>query len=391
MSRRTKTQLVVLAFAGFAMGTEAYVYVGHLGALANELEIGIPEAGLLAASFAVTYALTAPILAALLARMDRRTMIVIGLAAIGAFDIAASLAPSFLLLVALRIPCGLASGLVGPPSSAMAAALAPPERRGRAMAVVLAGMTLAFILGIPAGSLVGAVGGWRATFAFAGLLALVAAAAALIILPSVPGTPSVGPGALRLALRPELAPTLALTCIGFAATFTVIAYIAPIALVIAGIEGAGVGALQSLIGVGSIIGIAIGARYADHSSAMLMVLVSFGVSAVALATYSGLTWLGSDHPGTLPALSLAMVGGAAALFARSATIQTRLVNLEPASSSVLLALNGSLVFAGQGLGAIAGAAIGAAFGTASLGFAGAVIAVSGMLLSGWVLCRSRSL
>lgn len=159
-SPRNWLRLFALAGASFAMGTEAYVYVGHLSALSRDLGVGIAEAGLLAAAFAITYAISAPVLAATLARIDRRTMIVAGLFGIGLFNLAAAATPNFAILLCLRIACGLAAGLVGPSSSTVAAMLAPPDKRGRAMAVVLAGLTLAFVLGIPLGSVIGAIGGW---------------------------------------------------------------------------------------------------------------------------------------------------------------------------------------------------------------------------------------
>jgi len=247
------------------------------------------------------------------------------------------------------------------------------------MAVVLAGLTLAFVLGIPLGSIIGAIGGWRSTFLFAGALALVAAVVVYIVLPPVAGAVSAALRRLSIGLRPDLLATLMVTMIGFSATFTVIAYIGPVAARIAGIEGIGVGGLQALIGVGSIIGIVIGARYADRPEAMQMVTASFVTSAVALSAYSWLTWAGANHPVTLPLLIVAMVTGAAALFARTPAIQARLVRLDPQSTNVLLALNGSMVFAGQGMGAAIGALTEHQFGVSALGFVAAVLAMIGGL------------
>jgi len=216
-------------------------------------------------------------------------MIVGGLAGIGLLNLAAAATPSFAVLLLLRIACSLAAALVGPTSSTVAAMLAPPDKRGRAMAVVLAGLTLAFIVGIPLGS---AIGRWRSTFLFAGCLALVAALVTFIVVPPVAGAASADLRRLSVGLRPDLFAMLMLTMIGFAATFTVIAYIGPVAAEIAGVEGAGVAGLQALIGVGSIIGIVIGGRYADRAQAMHMVSATFVTSAVALSGYSWLTWTG---------------------------------------------------------------------------------------------------
>ncbi len=369
----------VLALASFALGTEAYVYVGHLGALSADLGVTIAQAGLLGTVFALTCAVAAPLLSSLTAALDRRAVVVWGLVAVGALNALAALAPGLEALLALRFGCGIAAALVGPAASAAAAALAPPERRGRAMAVVLAGMTLAFLLGIPTGSLIGALGGWRATFAFAAVVALLAAAAVRLTLAAVPGGSPHGLGGLVVGLRPSVAGPLLLTCIGFAATFTVIAYIAPVALAIAGLEGAEVGGLQALIGVGSLLGIAIGARFADDGRAFLLVAASFLVSAVALSLYSILGASQADDPVRLALLGAAMVVGAAALFSRTPAIQAQLVRRAPERASVVLALNGSMVFAGQGLGAAVGALVIGSFGVSTLGFVAAGIALVGAL------------
>jgi len=161
-------------------------------------------------------------------------MIVGGLAGIGLLNLAAAATPSFAVLLLLRIACSLAAALVGPTSSTVAAMLAPPDKRGRAMAVVLAGLTLAFIVGIPLGS---AIGGWRSTFLFAGCLALVAALVTFIVVPPVAGAASADLRRLSVGLRPDLFAMVMLTMIGFAATFTVIAYIGPVAAEIAGVGG----------------------------------------------------------------------------------------------------------------------------------------------------------
>lgn len=250
--------------------------------------------------------------------------------------------------------------------------LVPADRRGRAMAVVLGGMTLAFVLGIPLGSVVGA---------FAGLLALAAAVAAQAVLPRLPGSASSGLRPLAIALDPPVARTLALTLLGFAATFTVIAYIGPVAAHIAGLRGAEVGGLQGLIGLGAIVGIVVGVRFADRHDAGSMIAASFGVSALALALYSLLPLTGLAGVALIGVLGLAMVAGAAALFARTPVIQSRLVGLAPEQASVLLALNGSMVFVGQGLGAAAGALTAALFGIGALGWAAGTIAAAAGLFA----------
>lgn len=375
-------RILFLAAASFATGTEAYVYAGHLTALAADLNQPVATAGQLASVFALTYALTAPIIAGVAGRFGRRGVMVTGLALIGFLNCLAALASSFEMLIAIRFACGLAAGLVGPITSLAAAELAPPEQRGRAMAVVLAGITLAFVLGIPTGSVVGDFFGWRGTFVYAGLLALVAAILIRTGLPAMPGGAPLKADAFKAALQPAVAAPLLLTLAGFAATFTVIAYVGPIVTAISGLTGSGIGAMQALIGVGSIAGIMLGGRAADRPGTRRFLANSFLVSAFALSSYSALMGFEAPRNWVIALMSLAMMTGAAALFARTPVIQTRLVAAAPvAARPVVFALNGSMMFAGQGLGAAIGGAVIAGAGIGVAGYAAGTVALVGALLA----------
>jgi DHA1 family inner membrane transport protein len=370
-----------LALATFALGTEAHVYACHLAALAADLGAPVAAAGRLATACALTYAVSAPVVAGLVARFDRRVVPVAGLLGLAGLNLAAAVAPTFSALMALRIACGVAAGAVGPIGLAAAAELAPPHLRGRAMAMVLGGLTLTFVLGIPIGSAVGEVAGWRGTFAWAAALALAAAVALAAGLPPVPG--SAASRRPRLAAVPgrEVASSLALTVLGFAATFTVIADVGPVVTAIAGLSGAGLGAMQALIGVGSLIGLRAGGRAADGARPRRALVASLLVSAVALAGY-GVLLAGVLPPAAaLAPLALLMVAGSAALFARAPVIQAALVGHAPGARPLVLGLNGSAVFAGQSLGAALGGAALAAGGLPALGAAAALVALAALPLA----------
>ncbi|MBS0639056.1 MAG: MFS transporter, partial [Proteobacteria bacterium] len=245
LDRRT----VVLALASFAIATESYVFVGHLGALAADLSVEVPAAGQLASIFAVTYALTGPLTARVMARFDRRTVLTIGLVLIGLLNLSASLASSYAALMTIRCLCGLAAGLVGPMASTAAADLAGPEQRGKAIAIVLSGMTIALVVGIPVGTLIGAFGGWRGTFIYAGLLAIGSAVAIRFVLPAVPGAALSSGSAARAALSPAVGVCLLLTLISYTSGFVIAIYVAPLVVAICGLSATGVGAIQALGGV----------------------------------------------------------------------------------------------------------------------------------------------
>jgi len=380
-------RILVLALASFAMGTETHVFAGHLAALATELGVTVAVAGQLATAFALTYAVSAPVIASFCARFDRKTVLIVGLLLLGVLNIAAAAVPSFTPLIVIRILCGIAAGLVGPAAPAAAAVLAPPEKRGKALAVVLAGLTLAFVLGVPLGSVVGDLFDWRATFVFSGILAFLAAAATGIVLPRVPGGERAGLKTLLIARERRVALPLLLTMVGLAATFCVISYIGPVVNRISGLEGSGVGAMQALIGIGSIAGLALGGIAADRAGAPRLLVGSFFVTVAAMGGYSAL--LAAQTPehaslGQMAAtglLALTIMAGAVAVFARAPIIQASLVAAVPEARAVALALNSSMVFVGQGLGAAIGGLVIAEAGVIWVGAAGAVLGLLGIGLA----------
>jgi DHA1 family inner membrane transport protein len=384
--------LVLLAFSTFAMGTEAFVYTGHLTALSRDLSVPVARTGALAASFSATLALSGPILTWLTRRADRKVLLWLGLIIIGLLNIGAALASNFFVLLVVRVACGLAAGLVGPSAQAAAAMLSPPHERGRAMAVVLAGMTLAFMVGAPLGSIFGASFGWRATFVFSAVLSGIASILILVLLPRVEALVDVKSDAARPMAVRRLSVPLLFTFLSAAATFSAIAYIGPLLNFLAGFDGVGVGAMQTLIGVGSILGIAFGARFADRTDWARPMTWLFTTSAVSLAVYSVLGLQRPSRPIVIIAFALSLISGAGALFARMPIIQGLIARAEPNRLPVALALNASMMSLGHAAGAAWGGLWFGTVGIVSLGFAGSGIAACGALLarSGWSSSADRN-
>ncbi|OQW59466.1 MAG: hypothetical protein A4S14_05780 [Proteobacteria bacterium SG_bin9] len=364
------------------MGTEAYVYSGHLSALAADLSIPLAASGQLASAFALTNALTAPFVAAAVSGYDRRRILVVGLCLIGILNLVASLLSSFTGLIIIRIMCGLAAGLVGPIATVAAAQLAGPANRGKAMAIVVGGLTLAFVLGIPSGSVVGDFASWRGTFAYAGIVALAGAVVIGTVLKPMAGGPRPNLSAIRNLAQGSVITNLSMTLVGFAATFAVIAFVGPVITAITALTGSGVGAMQALVGLGSFIGIALGGSYADRPQASLAISIAFVTSAIALGAMSLLMEMSMTRAIAIALLSLAMVVGSASLFTRTPILQTQLFASVPAPvQPIALALNQSMVFFGQGLGALVGGIAIGVGGIEIVGYAGAAIAVLGLLIS----------
>jgi predicted MFS family arabinose efflux permease len=370
----------VLALAAFASVTQSFVFAGLLSEMAADLSVSVPAAGQLATVYALAFALSAPFVAALAARFPRRGVIAAGLALLGAINLLLMFSGSYEALMAWRVLAGVASGAVVPTAMAAATMLVPPEQRGRAIATVMAGTTLAFLLGIPLGSVVGEAFGWRASFGFAGLLALAVAAAILVVLPRMPGEAGGSAGGLRVVARAGVPATLLSTLLGFTAIFSVAAYIGPAVEAVAGFSPTGVALMQALVGVASLLGIPVGARLADSGKVGLALLLPLGVAAGHLGQ-AWLLWAMAD--GSLLAIILQgafILLTAASMFALSPVISARLVLLAPESRSVVLAANSSSVFLGQAAGAAAGGAAILLVGLPGIGLAGALAALGCFLL-----------
>ena len=253
--------LIVLATGTFAIGTDAFVIGGVLPAVARSLGVSTSSAGLLVTAFAVAYALGAPILAVAGARLARRTLLVSALAVFVAANVLAAAAPSYALLLIARVLAALAAAAFVPTASAVASSLAPAEYRGRALATVVAGMTVAQVAGVPFGAFVGAWLGWRYTFIFVAALGAAAALAVRLWLPHVqPPAPASLGRRLSVAARPSTWPLLLQTTLAMAAGFSVLTYIGPLLSQAGHYHGAMISMALLVFGVASVAGSTLGGR-----------------------------------------------------------------------------------------------------------------------------------
>ncbi|NKC32440.1 MFS transporter [Falsiroseomonas selenitidurans] len=367
----------LLTGAQFASATGAYAFTGLIARLAADLGVSVATAGQLAATYALTFALAGPPIAALTARVDRRLLLTVGLGLLSVLNLATALVPDFGSALVLRVAAALASALVLP--AVAASMLVPAAQRARAIALVMAGLTLAFSFGIPLGTALGGVVGWRGTFVFAGTLTGLAALAVRLGLPALPSTDRGGAGSLGIALRPAILGVLGTSWLAFSGLFCIAAYLGPIVTATTGIEGSGIGAIQVFVGLGSLVGIGAGGRVADRQGPAVPVVL-FLVLALALLGYAGLLGLERAAWHAVP-LSLLVFAGSASLFALAPLVQSRLMGLAPEDRSVALALNGAVILAGQGTGAALGGLVIAAGGLAWTGLAGCALALAGAALA----------
>ncbi|MBA2691298.1 MAG: MFS transporter [Rubrobacter sp.] len=373
-------RLIVLALGTFAIGTGSFVFAGLLEGVAEELSVSVASAGHLVTVFAVTYAVCAPVLAAITGTVPRRRLLVFAMALFVAANFASVFAPTFSLLLASRVVAALGAAMFTPNAAAVASSLAEPEHRGRALAVVTGGLTIAFVIGIPLGSLIGTYYGWRATFVMVGLMAAVALVGVRILLPHMESPPAVGLRERVDALRQApVATALSLTALGMMGGFVVFTYVGPLLAGITGFGGGGVSALLLLFGVAAMFGNSLGGYGADNLPYRRMAFGIMAVQAVSLASFSLLV-MASGSPLALAGVCLSLVAWGVAGFALNPLQQYRVTQLAPSTQNVALSLNSSAIYLGQGVGAGLGS-LTLGFGSlAALGVAGAACTSAALVI-----------
>lgn len=175
--------IYALALAAFAIGTAEFVISGILPPLAEDLSVTIPVAGLLVSAYAAGVAVGGPLLTIATARFSQKAVLVGVMALFGASQLLCAAAPDYGMLLAARLVSACAHGAFFGAGNVVVASLVPPERRGAAFSMFISGITLANLLGLPAGTAVGFNYGWRATFVGVGIMGLLAAIVLVMRLP----------------------------------------------------------------------------------------------------------------------------------------------------------------------------------------------------------------
>ncbi|MEQ4720352.1 MFS transporter [Nonomuraea sp. B19D2] len=360
--------LLPLALAAFAVGTDAFVMAGLLPAIAADLEVGLPAAGQLVTVFALTLAVAAPVLSWLLSPLDRRKALQLALIVFIVGNIVTALSPTYLLAWLARILTAVGAATITATASGAAVAITPAERRGRAMALVIGGLTLSTALGMPLGNLIGSVD-WRLTLWAVAALGVVAAIGISVALPKVT-LPATSLTARLAPLRqPKVLTILVVTLLVMAGHYAVYTYIGAVT------AGATTGSVPQAItmilfvwGVGVLVGNFLAGHLADNLPGR----------GIALAALAGGTVLLAISPLAVSHLVVACVW--AAIWGTtdgmvSVVQQHRLVILAPASAPVLLGLNSSAIYLGVAMGGGLGGLAQDWLPVTMLGVPGAVLAL----------------
>ena len=374
MTTTSSPRTSVLAFGAFAVGTSGYIVAGLLPALTGELHVSATTAAQLVTSFAIAYALGSPLFAALTGAWERRALLVAALVVTAAGNLFAALAPGYGSLLVARVVTAVGAAVFTPAASAVAAELTTPERRGRAVALVFGGLTVALIFGVPLGSLISQHLGYRPAFALVAAFSLASALAVRLALPTVAPPPRVGLAERFAAGRdPRVIAMLVITVLGCLAAFMVYTLVSPVLKATAGVSGTTITVLLFCYGVGGAIGNFFGGRAADRWGARLPLVVVLVGFTVVMAV--------------LPVTAQTVGGAAVTLFvwgffnwAFSPPVQHRLIELAPGHAGLLLSLNASAIYLGVGLSGVAGGLVLGSGGPVALPATAAVLALAALLV-----------
>jgi DHA1 family inner membrane transport protein len=351
--RRRPAALYALTAGAFGIGTTEFVIMGLLLQVAGELQVSITAAGLLISGYALGVFAGAPLLTALTRGLPRKSTLIALMAIFTIGNIACALAPNYAVLMIARVITSLAHGTFFGVGAVVATRLVAPDRKASAISIMFTGLTVATLLGVPAGAWIGLQFSWRASFWAVSLIGIIAIAVIALLVPS-----DRGDGEMRTSLREEVKAlgklqvllSLLATVIGFAGVFTVFTYIQPILTRVTGFSESAVSPILLVFGVGMIAGNLLGGRLADRQLVPTL-LGTLAALALVLAT---MTFALHSEPGAIVFTGLF----GAAMFATVAPLQLRVLqNAAGAGESLASSLNIAAFNLGNALGAWLGGVV----------------------------------
>ena len=342
--------------------------------IAADLHVTVQAVGQLVTVFALTYAVSSPILTALTGSFNRRRLLLLAMGAFALANLVASRATGYGPLVIARVLLAIAAGLYVPSASALAGSLVAPERRGRALAIVLGGFSLAVALGVPLGAIVGNHFGWRMTFAGVAILGAIAFFGLLVGIPS-----GAGSGLHAASIRERLAvarqagafPALLTTTLWGTGVYMVYTYIAPYLLGVTSLASGHIGYAIFLWGAAALVGLLGGGALVDRLGSRRVISSVLPVIALALLSLTAIARYVGPAVALLPVLA-AMIVWSAAGWSFFPAQQARLIGIAGVKNApVILSLNASFQYLGYSAGAAFGSVVLTRGSVADLGWVGA--------------------
>ncbi len=375
--------LLALAVVAFGLGTTEFATMGLLPQIADGVGVSVPDAGNLVSAYALGVVIGAPVLTGIGARVPHKRLLLLltGLFVVG--NIASALAPTYGTLFGARFLTGLPHGALFGVGAVVASRLVAPDRAARAVSRMFLGLTVANIVGVPAGTALGQQLGWRSAFLAIAVIGLAALAALALF---VPHQPRAGQSGIRHELRAmgnrQVAIGLAVAVVGFGGFFAVYSYLVPILTNVTGISESSTTLVLALYGVGMTLGTLVAGPLTDRALRPTL-YAGLALLAAALVTFSF-----TVHS-TWPALvTITFIGALGSLI--TTPVQMLLMAKAKDAPTMAAASNHSAFNLANAGGAwLGGLALSAGWGWTSPALVGAVLAVAGLglALTGGLLSR----
>ena len=343
-------RILLLALGSFALGTDAFIVAGLIPDISAETGVSEGLVGQMVTVFTVCYAVSGPVLSSVL-RWDTRKLLLTAIAVFTVGNIASALSDTLLTLLVSRAVSGIGAGLYTPTAAATAAALAPEGRRGRGLALLLAGLSVGTVIGVPLGLLMASDRGWRSAFWLISALGVIAAVGIAVLIPRLHLSTTPGVRArLAVVIDRRVAPIMVVSLLFNIASLGLYTYIAPVLRTTAGVTHPipflwawGLGGMIGAFTVGMLID-----RASDATRVMPVVVVLLIVATAAIVPAGT----------TLFAVAIAVGCWGAAGFASPPPQQHLLLERAPDRGTVAVAANSSAIYLGGAIGSgLAGIAL----------------------------------
>ncbi len=376
--------LLALATGGFAIGTTEFVTMGLLPQVAHGVHVSIPTAGHLISAYALGVVVGVPFLAFFGARLPRRGLLVGLMIAYGGFNLASALATSYHLLLLARFLDGLPHGAYFGVASLVAANLADPVRRGRAVATVMLGLSVANVAGVPAATWLGQHLGWRSAYAATAGVSALTVVLVLALVPRFRADRSATGRREALAFARNSAAWLTLFAgaIGFGGLFAVYSYIAPIVTDVGGLSAAVVPLFVFAFGLGMVAGTWLAGELATWS-VFRSLLLAGGASGLLMLLF----WAAAPHGWWLLPVVFSVTAVGSVLVVN---LQLRLMDVSGDSPTLGASMNHASLNIANALGAwLGGVVIAAGHGYRAPALVGAGLSVLGVAVLLWSAAADR--
>lgn len=362
-----------LSATNFVIGMGAFIVIGVLEPLGEDLQRTAPEAGMLMTVYAVAYAIVSPLLVAATGHIGRRRVLTYGLTLFALAAVISALSPTFAFLNVSRVVAAAGAGMFTPVAAAVAAAVYPEAQRARVLAAVFFGLTLSQVIGVPAGSWIAYSIGWRWAF---GLVAAMAVPCIWLIWTRVPAGLTFHPVALsdlgQVLLQGRLIFAILFTGGYLGAIYVLYTYFAPLLSETMGYGRNGITFLLIIYGLGSVAGNIAGGYMADKLG-WRRTLTTITIGQIVLMPLYSLLPIQAVLLGVLTFMWSA-IG-----WSFMAAQQMRLIGLSGPRAPVVLALNAAAIYVGAAMGSAWGGLIIAGFGLRALGVAAGITAIGTLI------------